>query len=91
MTYSGDSKNAMGLTPVKIDGLLYPSIAVNGNTDNIALKPEYVDKNLRFLQVDLLKVVKKEGNKVRIQPFDVAQQISSRGEVLWTGFLGNGT
>jgi len=69
-----------------LHGVLYPSIAMNGNSDNIVLKPSYVDENLEFVGVEYLEVVASEGMKYKHETLDSATEID-KGELMWTGKL----
>ncbi len=69
-----------------LHGVLYPSIAMNGNSDNIVLKPSYVDENLEFVGVEYLEVVASEGMKYKHETLDSATKID-KGELKWTGKL----
>jgi hypothetical protein len=42
------------LSDPSFDGLLYPTIAMSANADNIAFTPQYVDANVRFISADYL-------------------------------------
>jgi hypothetical protein len=69
-----------------LQGVLYPTIAMNGNSDNIVLKPSYVDKHMEFISVQYLEVAEHEGMKYRYNVLDSATEIIN-GEIRWSGKL----
>ncbi len=69
-----------------LHGVLYPSIAMNGNSDNIVLKPSYVDESLEFVGVEYLEVVASEGMKYKYETLDSAVEIDNC-QLKWTGKL----
>lgn len=75
------------------DGLMYPSIAMIGNGDNLAFKKRVLDNNdILFLCVRYVKVTKKEPHPktdkiplYEISTLDYANSISSTGRIEWIG------
>lgn len=49
------------LTGDIINGLMYPTIAMLGNADNVVLKPEYLPVHMKFVSVEYAEITKKEG------------------------------
>jgi len=74
------------LMGVIVDGLMYPTVAMRANADNIALKPSYVDKNLEFKRAEyiLIEKVKEFGFEAKV--IDTAIDLSHEGDILWRGF-----
>ena len=67
-------------------GLLYPSLAVRGNADNICLLPEFVDTGLQFWSVDYVRVeqVMPDGNYLLVN-LDHATAVTLDGSIEWLG------
>lgn len=69
-------------------GLLYPTIPMKANADNLAIKPGYIDDGgLEFLQVEFIEVTKQYDFKYDINILDWANSISSNGTIEWKGRL----
>jgi len=68
-------------------GIMYPSIAFSGNTDNIVLKPDFVDKNLELFSVEYIRIIEINGQEYLYETLDTATSIKSDGEIDWTGRL----
>lgn len=67
-------------------GLLYPTLAMKANTDNLVLKPEVVDKYLILKKVEYIfveEVVENEKFKVKI--LDFANSFDTNGQIQWKG------
>lgn len=67
------------------DGLLYPTVAMRANSDNIALKPRYADRHLRFLKAEYIRVDEVGGFNYKISVLDTASSIDESGAILWKG------
>jgi hypothetical protein len=67
-----------------LQGILYPTVAMSGNSDNIVLKPEYVDENLEFISVEYLNITGVVGQKYSFDTLDSATEIIN-GKILWSG------
>ncbi len=67
------------------DGLIYPTIRMSGNADNIVLKTDVVDRLLQFVSVEFVAVKAVRGMKIDIVKLDSATRIDSDGNLLWTG------
>ena len=70
---------------IKINGIIYPTIAMNGNVDNIVLKPEYVNENLQLQYVELQQITEVRGDKYSVKTIDNAIDVSADGEIVWLG------
>jgi hypothetical protein len=62
------SKN--GYLPDHIPAVLYPSVAMWGNGDNLAIIPTYVDQYMELIQIDLLKVLEKREKSFKVVTVD---------------------
>ncbi|MDP8269370.1 MAG: hypothetical protein P9L97_11650 [Candidatus Tenebribacter davisii] len=69
-------------------GLLYPTLALKANTDNLVLKPDIVEKYLRLLKVEYVLVEEVINNdKFKIQIKDFANSFDLDGLIHWKGRL----
>lgn len=68
-----------------IDGLLYPTIQMSGNADNIALKTDAVDRLLNFVNVKYFAVKSVRGKEMDIDTLDSATRADLIGVLMWTG------
>lgn len=71
----------------QFDGLLYPTIAMRANSDNIAVKPRYADNHLRFLKAEYIRVDEVGDFSYRITILDTASGLDETGAILWRGRL----
>lgn len=67
------------------NGLIYPTVAMRANADNIALKARYVDEHLQFIKAEFLRVdaVREFGFDITI--IDTAKDLASDGAIQWRG------
>jgi hypothetical protein len=73
--------------PHQFAGILYPSLRVKGDGDNLALLPEFVDKNLELRKAIHIRIEKKEDAQINITYLDHASSVSSDGSLIWLGRL----
>lgn len=67
-------------------GILYPTIAMKGNSDNLALIPRFVDRFLRLEKVEYILVKEKKPDfKYDIQVIDFATSFEPDGTINWKG------
>jgi len=64
------------------DGLLYPTIAMKGNTDNIALNPESLSK-INLLSIEFNKIQEKKDFGFELTKIDSATKWNSVGDIVW--------
>ena len=69
------------------DALLYPSIAMRANSDNLAVKPGYADTNLRFLRAEFAKIDAVRDLELDITVLDTAVAVDADGRIQWRGRL----
>ncbi|MCL4415105.1 MAG: hypothetical protein M1365_00165 [Actinobacteria bacterium] len=69
-----------------LHGILYPSVAMYGNSDNIALKAAHVDK-LSFVNSTFIEVTAQEIQKNQFQTkiIDTATSIGENEKLVWSG------
>ena len=70
------------------NGLLYPSIAIKARSDNLALKPHYVDKNLMIERVEFIQIISVKAFEYKIKTLDLATSFGKDGSIEWKGHPG---
>lgn len=73
------------LTGSRIDGIMYPTVAMQGNADNVALKPASFSRCLAFAGVEFVEVVGKEGARFFYDVIDSSTGLDHQGCFIWTG------
>lgn len=68
-----------------LNGLLYPTVAMMGNTENMAIKTTFVDDHLAFRKAEYIRVDKREGQRRSISVLDTADELDAQGTILWKG------
>ena len=66
-------------------GLLYPSMAMRANADNLALKPECVDKYLSLRKVEYIRVDETDASGFKVTILDFADTFAEDGGIQWKG------
>jgi RES domain len=66
-------------------GLLYPTIALAANSDNVAIKPAFADQHLQFVEAELLRIQEVRENGFEVLPLDVAKDVDASGVLAWRG------
>lgn len=67
-------------------GILYPTIAMRANSDNLALIPRFVDRFLRMEKVEYILVKEKKPDfKYDIQVIDFSNSFEPDGTINWKG------
>lgn len=66
-------------------GLLYPSMAMRANADNLALKPECVDKYLSLRKVEYIRVDETDASRFKVTIMDFADTFGEDGGIQWKG------
>jgi hypothetical protein len=67
-----------------LNGLIYPTIAMSANADNLALKPNWVDTGLDFVGVELVRIDAVRGFERDVTVIDYATARSD-GSLEWKG------
>ncbi len=67
-----------------LNGLIYPTIAMSANADNLALKPEWVDTGLEFVGVEFVRIDAVRGFERDVTVIDYATARSD-GSLDWKG------
>jgi hypothetical protein len=68
-----------------IDGLLYPTIKMSGNADNIAFKKQSADRLLQFVSVEYILVKEVRDMQTDIDILDSATRVDPIGTLIWSG------
>jgi hypothetical protein len=68
----------------RFDGLMYPTIPMNGNCENFALKSEFVERAVAFVKAEYLIVKQIEGMKMKFDILDFSNSVSD-GKLEWKG------
>jgi len=66
-------------------GLLYPSMAMRANADNLALKPECVNENLSLRKVEYICVDETGDQGFKVTILDFADTFDEGGRIQWKG------
>jgi len=80
------------ISGIEVAGLVYPAIAVNAESDNIALKSKYADECLEFVWVHYIEIARPSGAKpdeFNLKGLDYADKISKSGELMWISSFPN--
>lgn len=72
----------------KFAGILYPALAMKGNSDNLALLPDFVDKYLELKKVEYIRIDDVIDNSIyKVTLLDFANTFASTGQIIWKGRL----
>jgi hypothetical protein len=72
----------------KFTGILYPALAMKGNSDNLVLLPDFADKYLELKKVEYIRIDDVIDNaKYKVTLIDFADTFSSEGLIEWKGGL----
>jgi hypothetical protein len=66
-------------------GLLYPSMAMRANADNLAFKPECVDNHFSLRKVEYIRVDKTDASGFKVTILDFADTLDNDGGIQWKG------
>ena len=70
-----------------LDGLIYPSVAANGNFDNIVFNTDFTDEHIKFVDAEYVKItdIENDDNNLQINYslLDVAEGIDQHGFLNW--------
>lgn len=66
-------------------GIIYPSIPLQANAINFALKPRFVDSNLRFDRAEFIQIDAVHDSTFDFTITDVTNEISRSGSIAWKG------
>ena len=66
-------------------GVLYPSVRMWANSDNLALLPWFVDRHLSFRKAVHIRIDRLHGTKFSITSLDCANKFDENGHLIWLG------
>lgn len=69
-------------------GVIYPSVAMWANGDNVALRPWFVDSHLKWTKAIQLRVDSTDRKSFAITDLDTASTLDSSGALRWLGKSG---
>lgn len=69
----------------KFDGIMYPSVRMWANSDNIALFPQFVDNYLQFTRAIRVRIDSLNPTGFDISNIDCAREIDESGALRWLG------
>ncbi|HVW60924.1 MAG TPA: hypothetical protein VHC48_12835, partial [Puia sp.] len=73
------------LSGEKFDGLIYPTVKMFGNADNVVLDRRFVDKSLQLVSVEYLEVIENEGVQFKTEIIDTSIKWEECGNIEWSG------
>ena len=77
------------VTEPRVAGFMYPTLAMSGNADNIALYPSFVDRYLRPESVEWATIMNTPvGLKFSLGIIDVADEFAPDGSIRWKRGVG---
>jgi hypothetical protein len=72
----------------RIAGVLYPSVAMWANGDNIALRPWFVNDHLEWKKAIHIRVDARDEKSFSISEIDAARHLDSDENLVWAGHAG---
>jgi hypothetical protein len=72
-------------------GILYPSVRMWANGDNLALQPWFVDRHLEFRKAVQVKIKNRRETDIDVDYLDAAHAFDEMGKLIWLGRLQNWT
>jgi RES domain len=66
-------------------GLMYPTIAMAANSDNVAIKAAFADQHLEFVKAEFFRVDAVREMGFEVLPLDVAKEVDNDGALKWKG------
>lgn len=72
-------------SPVQFAGILYPTIRMAANGDNLALKPKRVATYLEFFKAKHIKIDDRNGSTISFSIIDFSDSVLEDGNLRWKG------
>lgn len=69
----------------KFAGILYPSLAMRGNADNLVLLPDYADRHCELVHVEFVEIDSVRKGRIDFTEYDFANSFSGDGLIRWKG------
>ena len=70
-----------------MQGIFYPTVKMFGNSDNIALKADFVDSSMKLVSIEYVKIIEKTDSNFKYDTLDSATVWDSSGRIEWSGRL----
>jgi hypothetical protein len=70
----------------RLAGIIYPTIAMFANADNVALKPAFVDAGLHFECADCLLITGARPRILNSQKLAICRNADEAGALKWEGY-----
>jgi hypothetical protein len=87
-TLTFDGNEELAHHPPRFAGIIYPSLAMLANADNIALKPEFADSFLKFESAEFMSIDGfVEPSTYTVTILDYANSTGKDGSIEWKGRL----
>lgn len=68
----------------RLDGIIYPTIRMLANADNLAISPSFIDDGgIEFMTVEYIEVVSKENMEYKFSVISEANTIAKNGNIEW--------
>jgi hypothetical protein len=74
----------------RFDGLMYPTIPMNGNCENFALKLDFVERGVAFVKAEYLVIREIDDMQMKVDVLDFANSVHD-GRLTWKGRPGRWT
>ena len=65
-------------------GIIYPTVAMSGNADNVAIKDQCIDK-IALRWIEAVKVTEVKGAQITYDKIDSSTSWDENGEIVWSG------
>jgi hypothetical protein len=65
------------------NGLIYPTIAMRANSDNVAVKSLFADQHLQFVRTEFVRVDEVRESGFEAMGLDIATHIAGDGTIVW--------
>ena len=69
----------------RFDGLMYPTIPMNGNCENFALKSGFIERGVAFVKAEYLTIRQIDGMQMQFDILDFANSVRADGTLDWKG------
>jgi hypothetical protein len=66
-------------------GLIYPTVKMFGNADNLVLDTKFVNKSLELVSIEYLEVTENAGVNFKTELLDTSVQWDEMGNIEWSG------
>jgi hypothetical protein len=71
------------------DAIIYPSILMAAESDNMAIRRFSFHKKMKFVSADYLKIKNVNKTEFTFEEIDFANEVDDEGRIIWKGRKGN--